>query len=153
MKRITILIAAFMMVSATILAQPTGELEGRKKMEMAQQHQRHEMIPNLTDEQREAIKAIKTNSKKQTLPIHNQLGEKRAKMKTLTTADSPDMAQVDALIDEMSGLQAELMKIKARQKQEIRSLLNDEQRLAFDTQKHGMKGKFKHHHPREGGKF
>lgn len=152
MKKITILLAALVMVSAAAMAQPRDGVKGKEKMEMAQHHKKA-MIPDLTDEQSEAIKAIKTKGKKQTLPLHNQLGEKRAQMKTLSNADNPDLIQIDALIDEMSALQADLMKIKARQKQEIRALLTEEQRLAFDTMKHGRKGKHGHHIKHNGGKF
>ncbi len=153
MKRITFLIVAVIVISAAAIAQDKGEMDGKKKMEMAQYHPKQEMIPDLTDEQREAIKTIRTNGRKQTLPIHNQLEEKKAKMKTLATVDSPDMTQIDALIDEMSGLQAELMKTKSRQIQEIRSLLTDEQQLAFDAKKHKMKEKFRHHQQHKDCKF
>lgn len=153
MKKITILLAALMIVSAAAIAQPSHHADGNDKKELAQHHQKHEMISNLTDEQREAIKKIKTDGKKQTLPIKNQLNEKRAKMKTLTTAEKADMKKIDALIDEMSDLQAQLMKIKARQTQEIRSQLTEEQRLEFDTKKHDRKEMHKRHMKHNGGKL
>lgn len=92
-------------------------------------------IPNLTEEQKTKIKDIKLKNEREMLTLKNQIGEKKAKLKTQTTTDSPNMNEVNKTIDEIGNLKSQINKRKAAAKQEIRSLLNEEQKLAFDTQK------------------
>jgi len=100
-------------------------------------------IPDLSDAQKDTIKAIHLDTKRQVLPLKNELDEQRAHMKTLSTAANVDIAQIDAQIDKMSATQAEIMKLKAREKQQVRSQLTDDQRIVFDTMKPQMKQPFK----------
>ena len=44
---------------------------------------------NLTDEQQEQMRSMRVKTQKELLPIKNKLGENKAKMKTLSTVDSP----------------------------------------------------------------
>lgn len=90
------------------------------------------MLPGLTDDQKTKFKALKLAHMKEMMPLKNQMGEKKAKMKSLMTVDKPDMTAINALIDEMALLHAEMMKKKAAHKQEMRKIMNDEQRLIFD---------------------
>ena len=100
-------------------------------------------IPDLTDEQETKIENLKTAHMKEMLPLKNQMGEKRAQLKTLTTADKVDMAAVNKKIDEIGSLKVEMMKKKEAHRQDVRALLNDNQRLYFDMHKgkgYGHKG-------------
>jgi Spy/CpxP family protein refolding chaperone len=89
-------------------------------------------ISNLTDEQQSALKKLQIAHQKEMLPLRNELGEKKAKMKTLQTADNSDLKAINALIDEMSSIKTTMAKAKAAKHQAIRNLLTDEQRLQFD---------------------
>jgi len=91
-------------------------------------------IPNLTEEQRTKIKALRTPLSKEMLPIINQLGEKQAHLKTLQTADKVDMTAINSTIDEIGQLRSQLAKKKAAHTQAIRKILTDDQRIAFDMQ-------------------
>ena len=66
-------------------------------------------------------------------PLRNQLGEKKARLRTLSTADKVNMTEVNKIIDDIGAMQTQLMKLKEQHRQEIRKLLNDEQRVMFDA--------------------
>ncbi len=85
-----------------------------------------------TEEQQEKIKALRLESIKEIQPLRNELNELRAKERTLTTAEKADMNAINKNIDQMADVQAKIQKIRAKQQQEIRSMLNDEQRIKFD---------------------
>ncbi len=91
------------------------------------------MIPNMTEEQKESMKAIKTSTGKKMLPLKSALGEKEAKLKTLQTAEKVDMKAIDSQIDDIGKLKTDMAKIKSRSMQDIRALLTDEQRVDFDS--------------------
>ena len=88
---------------------------------------------NLDDKQREEIRKIRTEQVKERMQTRNLLKEKRAKLEVLQTADKPDMKEINKVIDEIASIQAQEMKAQAANRQKIRSLLTDEQRVYFDT--------------------
>jgi Spy/CpxP family protein refolding chaperone len=57
----------------------------------------------------------------------------KARQKTLTTADNTDMKAINANIDEITKIQNQLMKKSVAMKQQFRSLLNDEQKVWYDS--------------------
>ncbi len=117
--------------------------EMRHKREGRERGDRLSMIPDLTDEQREKIESLRTDMQKEMLPIKNELGEKRARLKTLSTAEKASMNDINRVIDEIGGLQTRMMKIRAAHHQKVRAELNEEQRLFFDT--HAGKRRHKAH--------
>lgn len=94
----------------------------------------------LSEDQKKKMKDIRMRTQKEILPLKNQLGEKKARLKTLTSADKPDMNEINKTIDEMSALKAEIAKKRVASRIEIRSILTEEQRLMFDSRE-GRKGK------------
>ncbi|MBN1351198.1 Spy/CpxP family protein refolding chaperone [candidate division KSB1 bacterium] len=90
-------------------------------------------IPDLTDQQKEQIETLQTAHIKATLPLQNEIAEKRARMRTLSTAEKVDMNKINETIDAIGALDVKLMKLQAAHHQEIRKLLTDKQRLFFDT--------------------
>ena len=97
-------------------------------------------IPNLSEDQKTKIKAQQVAFGKEALPLKNQLAEKRAHLRTLQTASTYDANAVNATIDDISKTESLLMKKQAANLEAIRKLLNDEQRLAFDSHKGFGKG-------------
>ncbi len=97
------------------------------------QHQRQMAIPNLSQEQKDKIGKIKLEQQKLMLPLKNQLMEKKAHLRTLETAEKADIVAINKTIDEIAVLQTTMQKQKAKSKQDIRALLTEEQRIAFDT--------------------
>lgn len=94
-------------------------------------------IPGLTGDQKTQIEKLRTAHQKDMLVLKNQIAENRAHYRTLMTADKPDMNAIDKNIDEYASLRASMMKKQAAHRQDIRKLLTDEQRLAFDSRKGG----------------
>ncbi len=96
-------------------------------------------IPNLTDEQIQQIRDIRTSGQKAALPVKNQLREKRAKLITLTSADKYDAKAVNAVVDDISKLEKTMMLFQIEHRQQIRSVLTEEQRVIFDSFAGGRK--------------
>ncbi|MFN8206763.1 MAG: Spy/CpxP family protein refolding chaperone [Bacteroidales bacterium] len=89
-------------------------------------------IANLSEEQKTKISAMRTSHMKEMQQLKNLAAENRAHYRTLMSADKADMAAINKNIEEFGKLRVEMMKKQAAHKQDIRSLLTEEQRLAFD---------------------
>jgi len=89
-------------------------------------------IPDLTEEQKEKIKELEINFMKEALPIKNQIGEREAHLRTLSTDEEADMNAINSIIEEIGELNILLMKKQAAKHQEIRKILNEDQRIIFD---------------------
>ena len=100
----------------------------------------HMGIPGLTDDQKTQIGKLRIAHQKEMQGLRNQLAENKAHYRTLMTAEKADINAINKNIDEFTGLKATMMKKQAAHIQDIRKLLNDEQRLAFDN-KLGRMGK------------
>ncbi len=90
-------------------------------------------LPGLTEAQTESMRTLRLKTIKDTQPLRNQLEEKRARLRTLSTADNPDAKAINKTIDDMAALRADIQKIRAARLQEFRKLLTDEQRILFDA--------------------
>lgn len=90
-------------------------------------------IPNLSDDQKAKIETLKTKALKESNLLRSSLNERRAHLNTLSIADAPDQKAIDNEIDEMGKLQTTLRKLHAKLRQDIRALLNDDQKIYFDT--------------------
>ena len=89
-------------------------------------------IPDLTEEQKEQIRELEINNMKEALSLKNQMGEKEAHLRTLSTADNVDMNSIYELIEEIGELKTQMVKQQAALHQEIRKILTDDQRVFFD---------------------
>ena len=131
--------------TVTVQAQRSNEQERRKEikerfekrngpqMEMRRGQQPMLAHLDLNDDQKEQIKGIMLEGKKVTLPLENQLREKKARLRTLSSGDEYDVSALNSVVDEMAELQASIKKIHIAKKGEIRALLNDEQKIMFDS--------------------
>lgn len=118
------------------LAQESGKKEVIREEKIIKKDgkPRHEQdIPNLSEDQKKKMKEIKIRTRKETMQVENQMGEKKARLKTLTMMDKPDINEINKTVDEWMGMQAIVMKKKLGSAQEIRALLNEEQRVVFDS--------------------
>ncbi len=146
-------IAATLASLGSLNAQPGEKNEQgmpSKDYKMGKEHSHKSFIPNLTEEQKGKIKDLRLAHFKETQPLKNQLGELKARKKTLATAEKPDLKLIDANIDEISKIQNQLMKSRAQFQTQIRALLTDEQKMAFDMHSSGeMRHKKGAFHKRE----
>jgi len=103
-------------------------------------------IPGLSEDQKAQIHKLRISHLKDVQPLQNQIRENRAHFKTLMTAENPDMSAINKSIDEFGGLRNQLMKKQASHAQDVRKLLNDEQRIAFDRkiEERGQFGERRH---------
>ena len=89
-------------------------------------------LKDLTPEQKKQIYVLKQKLIKETLPIKNQIEEKQAHLKTISTGDNVDMVAVNKTIDEIAVLKADIQKKKMQFRQDVRKLLTEDQKLMFD---------------------
>ncbi|MDR0660498.1 MAG: Spy/CpxP family protein refolding chaperone [Prevotellaceae bacterium] len=145
MKKIALLFLAFAVVTLTAQAQHgpgKGHKENLKDGKKATTYvyrmggDNHCSIPNLSDGQKEEVKKLRLEMTKETTSIRNQIAEKRARLNTLQSEDKADMSAINKTIDEIAALQAKQMKAKANFHVKVRALLDDEQKIAFDSRKH-----------------
>lgn len=93
---------------------------------------------NLTPEQEQKINDLRVKHLKEITPLRNELSEKQAHLRTLESADKPDMAAINKTIDEITSIKAKLMKARVAHRAEVSQLLTDEQRVLFNAR--GQKG-------------
>ncbi|MFY0683324.1 MAG: periplasmic heavy metal sensor [Balneola sp.] len=146
MRQFTIVTLLLLLVgSVTVQAQKKDRPERRAEMKerveqrKGKQDRRHRGpesgIKNLdlNEDQKVQMKEIMMEGRKDILPLENELGEKRARLRTLSSGDTYDVKALNQVVDEMSELQASIKKVRITQKDEIRNILNDEQKFIFDT--------------------
>ena len=90
-------------------------------------------IPNLTEIQTTQIQKLQANNMKEMLPLRNLLREKQAHRNTLITGDNVNMVEVNNLLDEIGQIKIKMAKTRAIQRQNVRNLLTDDQKVFFDT--------------------
>jgi len=90
------------------------------------------IIPDLTDKQKEEIKTLRTAHLKESQQIKNQMDIKRAELKALQTAEKADLDAINKKIEEKSALRTDLEKKHSAHKQAVRSLLTDDQKVIYD---------------------
>lgn len=150
-KIFSMFLIAFMFLGITVAnAQPMSKCRGGGGDGMLN-------IPDLTDQQKEKIEEMRTPHMKTMLQLRNQMNEKRAHLKTLSSADKADMNAINKTIDEMGEITTKIMKERAGFHQEIRNILTEEQRVFFDSRKMYRRGKRgdcpgEFHRPRNGGR-
>ncbi len=134
-------ILAFLLFTGLSLAQNQGKMGPRGHNGPGFNKQNMVMnLPGITDKQKEEIKKIRLSGMKAMQPIKNQIGEKQAKLRTLETSSQADMKAINKVIEEISALRTAQAKLRAGNLQKIRNLLNDEQRVIFDSKPHGPRG-------------
>lgn len=89
-------------------------------------------IPNLTKEQSESIHKLQLGVAQAKFPLENIIREKEAKLQTISTVKTPDMKEIEKQIEEIGAVKVQLAKLQAAHDQNIRKILDEEQRLIFD---------------------
>jgi Spy/CpxP family protein refolding chaperone len=138
---IIVMIAAISVsqVWAQVPGGPKGK-KGPKSSKAPMELRMQRMLPDLTDDQMAKIKTLRIEMLKKINPLKAQIAEKRAHIKSLSLADTPDMKAIDKSIDELSVLQAKLMKIMAKFRQDVRATLTADQRAIFDSRMSSKRG-------------
>jgi Spy/CpxP family protein refolding chaperone len=127
----TLILVAIFFLSFSVYAQNEGS-KAFKEIKTEKGQAKFDESLKLTEDQKSKMADLRLALKKELLPLKNQLGEKQARMRTLETADKPDMGDINKLIDEIATIKANMAKKQAAHKQDIRKLLTDKQRIIFD---------------------
>lgn len=90
-------------------------------------------IPNLTAEQQTKITALRTAHLKKMQNYRLQMAQKRVELQTLRVADKPDMNAINKTIDEISVIRTQMMKDREKHRQDVRNLLDQDQKVYFDS--------------------
>ena len=134
LNKIVLPVVGLMFVVTSAFAQmPEMKPEHKDKEHECRGHREHMMIPDLTDQQLEQMKAMRTEHMKEMQIIRNQLAEKKARLRTLSTADKVNMTEINKVIDEMGEMKTQMMKMREQHRQTIRKMLTDDQRVFFDS--------------------
>ncbi|MBN2893979.1 MAG: hypothetical protein JXL97_19070 [Bacteroidales bacterium] len=89
-------------------------------------------IPNLTDDQNNKIDALQLDLQKTTNPLKAELEIKHAEMKVLNASDA-SMDKKEAKLKEINELHFKLDLAKTEYHHNVRNLLSEEQKVAFDN--------------------
>ena len=127
--------AALLLVGTQGFSQKKDGCQGKQKM--TKMERLESAIPDLTDQQKKDIEKIGLDMKKQSLPITNELREKRAHLQTLKTTEPIDQSAIDTEIEEIGKLRTDLTKLRENGRIKIRNVLTDEQKVVFDSKAQG----------------
>jgi len=86
----------------------------------------------LNEKQQKKIDKLHLDYKKKKLLLKAQLKQAKVELALLITSGSPKKSDTDKKIDEILKLKKEKMSLKVDHKIEVRSVLNEEQRVKFD---------------------
>lgn len=141
---VTLALTALFLFSGTAIAQRgEGRREGRNFADRrVQLRENRQSVPsqNFTEEQREQMQKLRLETEKQLKPYQDQMRELRARHQTLVTAEKPDTKAIESSLEKIAEVQLSIAKIRAKQHQEIRAQLTEEQRLQFDKRRGMMFG-------------
>lgn len=143
------IIAILLFVTGSVFAQGNQRRKGNSNGQgQGNKADRFMNIPDLTDTQKEQIKDLRTANMKEMLPLRNALKEKQARKNTISTGGNVNMTEVNKVIDEIAAIKTTMAKKRAEQRQNIRKILTDDQRVFFDTHS----GSNKRGHKRQGNR-
>jgi hypothetical protein len=120
MKKIKIGIITALLLMFSVNAVNSQEMERRqmKKFHM------EEFLPDLTDEQKEALKQLHVKHMADMQEMRLDVQEKKVQLEKLEIADEPKMVDIDAKIDELFELKKKMAKQKSAHRQEVRKAAN-----------------------------
>lgn len=98
--------------------------------------QRTEMVAerlSLSEEQQEQMKSLKMENKKVTKGIAAEKKVKMAELDKEMILDKPDEKKIEALVADINAINGQLFAARIRHRTDMRSLLNEEQKLKFDS--------------------
>ncbi len=90
---------------------------------------------NLTKEQTDKIKSLRTSLKKQNIPLISDLKIKRIEKKEIMDADKPDKDKVSAKIKEMESIRTKIHTNRAVTHIEVMNVLTKEQREKMEQRR------------------
>lgn len=90
------------------------------------------ILKDLTDDQKSALNDLRTTHLKEMKDFKNQMGEIRAKQRTIMSADPIDKKAAEKLIDQRTDLINKQMKAQLAHKAALKDILTEEQMLVLE---------------------
>jgi hypothetical protein len=116
-------------LSCDLMAQPLQERARQRE----QKARFTEMVPGLTEEQRNQLKEIHLATLKEVQPLKDELKVNNARLNILLKQDNPDMKEINNLVEANADIQARVMMLSIEGRVKTRSLLTEEQKILFDA--------------------
>ena len=136
MKRIVFILMVSVITFGTMAQGPDGRRNDREHSRgRAHGPQKALAMLDLTDAQEEQMKNMRIEHQKSIKGDQQSLKLKMVELSNLVSNDNPDPKQVDRLTDEIGNLQTALFKAQIGHRMEVRTILNEEQKLKFDQMK------------------
>ena len=127
------MIGVIAMLSSAVVAQNASTPERAQNGKRSMHKELLNDIPDLTEEQKAQIEEIHKSAKEGMKAQREESKEIRMKIMELKTAENPDQAQINKLIDRQSAIKADMMKQRTAAELKVRSILTPEQRKVLDA--------------------
>lgn len=136
MKR-TFLILLIGVCTLGAMAQPNQGQRSRHGEDRDRGHRGDRVMAmlDLTDAQKDEMKLLRIEHQKAIKSDQQTLKLKMVELSNLVSNDNPGTKDVNRLTDEIGGLQTALLKAQIAHRIEVRTILNEEQKLKFDKMK------------------
>ncbi|MEQ8546290.1 MAG: periplasmic heavy metal sensor [Cyclobacteriaceae bacterium] len=139
-KQMIIMLAILTIGVFGTIAQPRGQKGGMDQERGKGMKEQLIAKLELTEAQQTKIEDLRVSHYKESLPLKNILGEKRAALKTQTTTANIDQKKVDRTIEEIGELETKLLKAKTNHQIAVRSMLDEKQQMMFDQMQNHRQG-------------
>lgn len=129
MKRLFIITAILgsMLFTGAMFAQPgPGKMSGKHFKRIAK-------MLDLNDEQIAKMQDMHLQMQKEMIPLRSKMQTLKGQLKLVQTADKFELGKAEKLIKEMQALRTQMEMKRIKHQQEMRSLLNADQRKKFDA--------------------
>jgi len=105
---------------------------------------------DLTQEQRDQVRAIRDQLRREHWDTMGQIMEKRAQLRDLYDAKQPDPERIGEVFNEIAQLRRQMLETQIRAENQMRNLLTDQQREQLGQAGPAASGDHVEHHP-DGG--
>lgn len=135
----TAITALFLVMASALIAQPgygrkAQNFDGERRMQKCR-------IPDLTEEQEEQIRELRTAYIADMDEYRSDMRILREEYHDLTSGQDYDEKAASEKIDETTALKNKMMKQNLEHRNEVRSMLSDEQKVFFDRHHFGRNNK------------
>ncbi|HOY38075.1 MAG: periplasmic heavy metal sensor [Bacteroidales bacterium] len=131
-NKIILLSIAVMMITGVSMAQKADCNNSKKEQATLYG------IQDLTPEQEKAIQTIKKDMHSVQKNLKAERDIKEAELNKLLIQDKADLKAIDAKIDEITAIRAQMEKNRVHANMNIRQLLNEDQKMQFDHKTMGQ---------------
>ncbi|WP_430809374.1 MULTISPECIES: hypothetical protein [unclassified Carboxylicivirga] len=113
----------------------TAQRYNGRRAQCANFENRNCRIDNLSDEQESKINQERISFQKSVQQQHNRLGELRAQKRSIETTTPLNKEALNKVLTEINSINTNIQKKRVRHHQTIKSFLNEEQGIAFDSRR------------------